>query len=222
MALASHRGLPTNSETIDEHPFPVPDPPFMQETHSTTGSNLDGVQTGSVLNSVDINHSGSLNPLNPFSDSGTQDEKGVPFVGDDARDDTITKRSKRHNNSRLWLVASSALFLVLLAIVLGVYFGVTRHHKVFDSSASGSSHPPASSSPSAGSGDLPGSNSTITYGGDGTVVTTDQGTNFTYSNKFGGYFVVDSDDPFNNNARAQSWSPPLNQSWVWGTDQVLG
>jgi glucan 1,3-beta-glucosidase len=219
MALAS-QGLPANGETIDD--FPVPDPPFMQETHSTTtGSNLDVVQTGSVPNSIDINPSGSLNPLDPFSDSATQDEKGVPFEGDDARDDTIRKRSKRNNNYRLWLVASSALFLVLLAIVLGVYFGVTRHHKV-NSSASGSHGPPASPSPSAGSGDLPGSNSTITYGGDGTVVTTDQGTNFTYSNKFGGYFVVDLDDPFNNNARAQSWSPPLNQSWVWGTDQVLG
>lgn len=34
--------------------------------------------------------------------------------------------------------------------------------------------------------------------------------------------VQDPNDPFNNDARPNSWTPPLNTSWTWGTDQVFG
>lgn len=34
--------------------------------------------------------------------------------------------------------------------------------------------------------------------------------------------VSDPNDPFNNNARPNSWTPPLNQSWTWGKDRVFG
>lgn len=41
-------------------------------------------------------------------------------------------------------------------------------------------------------------------GGDGSTVTTDKNTTFTYRNSFGGFWVQDPDDPFNMNAQAQS------------------
>jgi hypothetical protein len=34
--------------------------------------------------------------------------------------------------------------------------------------------------------------------------------------------VYDPKDPFNNDARPNSWTPPLNTSWNWGTDRVYG
>jgi hypothetical protein len=45
---------------------------------------------------------------------------------------------------------------------------------------------------------------------------------FTYRNKFGGYFVEDSGNPYNDAAQAQSYTPPLNQSWKFGQDRILG
>jgi glucan 1,3-beta-glucosidase len=106
------------------------------------------------------------------------------------------------------------LLIVAAGIALGVYFGVTRSKKSSDN---------YSASPSAAS-PAPGGqpNSKILYGGDGTIVTTEDGTTFVYNNSFGGYFAQDPDNPFNNDARAQSWSPPLNQSWQFGKDQILG
>lgn len=59
-------------------------------------------------------------------------------------------------------------------------------------------------------------------GGDGSTITTEDGTTFIYHNPFGGLWVDDPDDPFNNDAQAQSWVPPLNQSWDWNKDRVLG
>ena len=34
--------------------------------------------------------------------------------------------------------------------------------------------------------------------------------------------VHDPEDPFNNNARPNEWTPPLNTSWRWGVDRVYG
>jgi glucan 1,3-beta-glucosidase len=188
-------------------PLPVPDPPFMRQRDSI------GSESTSPTHSF-LNPSNSQNPLAPVlvedapnlepkSEGGSQEFQKIPA-----------------NRTRRLLFALTALLVVVLGVVLGVYFGVVRkHHNNTSSTAQSSPGSPHStgspSSPSSG-------NSDVTYGGDGTVVTTDQGTTFTYSNKFGGYFVVDKKNPFNNNARAQSWSPPLNTSWTWGKDQVLG
>jgi hypothetical protein len=62
----------------------------------------------------------------------------------------------------------------------------------------------------------------VIYGRNGTDVTTEDGTTFTYINPYGGYFVRDSGNPFNNDAMAQSYTPPLNKSWDWSTNQVFG
>ena len=34
--------------------------------------------------------------------------------------------------------------------------------------------------------------------------------------------VDDPNDPFNDGARPNSWTPPLNESWVWGKNKVNG
>lgn len=204
---------PTDSHGNDTHsfiddtrapsPLPLPYPSFMQQTDpaaATIDSNLNS--SGHTAS----RHSSSLNPLQPSGD----DVHGKQEV-----DRTLSdKNPKRALRLRLLLILLVFL-IVAVGIALGVYFG-TR------SKGSGDNHN-HSSSPSVASPTPSGQpNSKILYGGDGTVVTTENGSKFVYNNSFGGYFVQDPDDPFNNNARAQSWSPPLNQSWQFGKDQIFG
>jgi hypothetical protein len=150
--------------------------------------------------------SSSLNPLQPS-------KHDVAYL-DGKREVNRTLHDKSPNRTRRLRLLLIVLVLLIVAagIALGVYFGTRGSKKSSDSNPSAS---PSVSSPTP-------SNSKILYGGDGTIVTTEDGTKFVYNNSFGGYFSQDPDNPFNNDARAQSWSPPLNQSWQFGKDQILG
>ncbi|KZT68170.1 glycoside hydrolase family 5 protein [Daedalea quercina L-15889] len=50
----------------------------------------------------------------------------------------------------------------------------------------------------------------------------DDGTTFTYSNQFGGYWYYDPENPLTNYACAQSWTPPINETFQYGTDNIRG
>ncbi|KIM22994.1 glycoside hydrolase family 5 protein, partial [Serendipita vermifera MAFF 305830] len=45
---------------------------------------------------------------------------------------------------------------------------------------------------------------------------------FTYVNKFGGRWSYDPANPYANDAKAQSYTPALNEPWKWGQDTVKG
>ncbi|EEB99050.1 hypothetical protein MPER_01333 [Moniliophthora perniciosa FA553] len=72
-------------------------------------------------------------------------------------------------------------------------------------------------------GPLPSSSPTGASSGvtDPKIITED-GEKFTYTNKFGGFWVSDHEDPYNNNARPNSWTPPLNQTWDFTKDRIYG
>jgi glucan 1,3-beta-glucosidase len=59
-------------------------------------------------------------------------------------------------------------------------------------------------------------------GGDGSLVTFEDGTTYTYQNSFGGYWYYDPSDPFNDGARAQAWTPALNETFNYGVDPIRG
>jgi glucan 1,3-beta-glucosidase len=71
------------------------------------------------------------------------------------------------------------------------------------------------------SGNHPQSNF-ATWGGDGSTVTTSNGSTFTYHNSFDGYWVFDPQNPLNNSARAQSYTPPISEQWPWGQQPIYG
>ncbi|KAI0322258.1 glycoside hydrolase [Amylostereum chailletii] len=119
------------------------------------------------------------------------------------------------------LGAIAALILLILAVIIPVYFTVIRPHGSSDLSSSNSNNSTGSTSGNSTSSGSPVSNVAIT-GGDGSEVTTDGGTKFTYHNSFGGTWYYDAKDPFNNGARAQSWSPGLNETFRYGVDTVRG
>ncbi|KAI1785382.1 glycoside hydrolase [Ganoderma leucocontextum] len=62
----------------------------------------------------------------------------------------------------------------------------------------------------------------VVTGGDGSTVTKEDDSIFTYHNPFGGYWVYDAANPFNNSARANAWTPPLSASWNWSRDRIHG
>jgi len=114
--------------------------------------------------------------------------------------------------------ALATLILLLLAVLIPVYFAIIRP-KNSTNMADGSSDP--ADPTETGKNGKPSVTAIVT-GGDGTKVTTEDGSTFTYSNSFGGYWYWDENDPFNNGARAQSWSPALNETFRYGIDKIRG
>ena len=116
-------------------------------------------------------------------------------------------RSKR----TILLLGSIAAIVVILAIVIPVYFFVIKPKSV------NATAPNPTTSEGSGAGSI-----ALVTGGNGSTIATENGTTFTYLNPFGGTWYWDPNDPFNNNAQPNSWTPPLNQSFNFGTDRIFG
>ncbi|KAF5367021.1 hypothetical protein D9758_003863 [Tetrapyrgos nigripes] len=126
---------------------------------------------------------------------------------------------------RVVFIGVVSLIIVVLVVILPVYFEVIRPKHSSDSAASGGVRGSGGNG-SGGNGGGPSSNpsspSGAITGGDGSKIITENGTTFIYNNPFGGFWVQDPADPFNNNAQPNSWTSPLNTSWRWGVDTIYG
>ena len=116
-------------------------------------------------------------------------------------------------------VIATGVIIVAIAIVVALYFTVIKKNGKTSSATGGSD---GGGNENNNGNNTTTSNNLAKSGGDGSTITLDDGTNITYSNKFGGTWYWDPNDPFNNNAQAQSWTPPLNQSFKWGEDRIFG
>jgi glucan 1,3-beta-glucosidase len=110
-----------------------------------------------------------------------------------------------------------AVLLIIVAVVIPLYLFVLKPSNKESSPHSSSTTTHSSSTTSA-----PKPSAVAVTGGDGTLITMDDGTTFTYKNSFGGTWYWDESDPFNNGARPQSWSPALNETFQYGTDKIRG
>ncbi|KAF8195623.1 glycoside hydrolase family 5 protein [Mycena galopus ATCC 62051] len=117
----------------------------------------------------------------------------------------------KRNKKRTIIAIVAAVLLVAVVVVLVVYFVVIRPK-----------HGGSTSSSSSSSTSSSGGSTKVTIGGDGSTVTAANGTTFIYNNTFGGFWVDDPSNPFNNDAQPNSWTPPLNTSWRWGVDRIYG
>ncbi|KAF8991502.1 glycoside hydrolase superfamily [Cyathus striatus] len=138
-----------------------------------------------------------------------------------------TSKPKRRRPFLLLAIAVGALIAVILIVILPVYFTVIKpknRDRAVTTTGSGSSSEGSSAGSSSTAGaEAPQPTPTVlTTGGDGSTITTEDGSQFVYSNKLGGFWVSDPEDPFNNNAQPNSWTPPLNQSWTYGKDRIFG
>jgi glucan 1,3-beta-glucosidase len=107
------------------------------------------------------------------------------------------------------------LIVLIVGVALPLYFFVFKPKHGTSTSSKSPSKPSSS-----GSG-KPAAAIAVT-GGDGSTVTLSDGTTMTYSNSFGGYWYYDETDPFNNGAKAQSWTPALNETFNYGIDKIRG
>ena len=128
-----------------------------------------------------------------------------------------TSKSRRRN--LIILSALGGVILLIVVVVVPVYFLAIKNHS--NKSSSSQSSNSTSASPSSPTSPSSPKSAAVT-GGDGSTVTADDGTKFTYSNPFGGYWYYDPKDPLNNGARAQSWTPALNETFNYGTDTIRG
>jgi len=135
----------------------------------------------------------------------------------------LSEKQQRKRNPLLYAVIGLvALAVIAVAVVVPVYFKVIKTNKSATTASSSNGGSPSASPTASPTGGNNPSSGVVTTGGDGSTVTKDDGTTFTYNNKFGGFWVFDPANPFNNSARAQSWSPPLSQEWKYGTDVIRG
>ncbi|KAF8350820.1 exo-beta-1,3-glucanase [Amanita rubescens] len=202
----------------DPHPAPFqiasdPRPHFLGPAlYEDLPHTRDSLPSGS-------DYTSSLYALNdPASHSYRDDSGPVPLSPSRFLDEKNVAYAPTHAKSRrgiLVLVVLTALILVIAAVIIPVYFTVIKP-KTDTGSRSGSS-----SSTKTAQGATPTQVAIVT-GGDGSTVTMNDGTTFTYNNKFGGYWYFDENDPFNNGARAQSWTPALNETFNYGTDKIRG
>lgn len=159
------------------------------------------------------------NPRSEFDDASPDSSPASPSPGPEYLSEKRAAYASSASKKRTWLwVAGGASALVVVAVVVGVYFGVVNKNN----SSSGATSGGDSDSGSGSSGNGGGGTRTVVTGGDGSTVTMDDGSTFTYQNSFGGYWYYDPEDPFNNAARAQSWSPALNETFKFGTDVIRG
>lgn len=122
---------------------------------------------------------------------------------------------------RKWIIAGvlALIVILVLVIVLPVYYLVVRPK---NQTAAVVTNPGNGGGPApSGSAAPPAQTGTLLIGGDGSTVNAAEGP-FVYSNKFGGYWVEDSANPYNDGARPQLDIPALNQSWRFGVDIIQG
>ena len=206
--------------------FPTSDTPASRNLHTPLPTVNDDLQPPRPLlpaassvstprdSYVDSSAAGdSRNPLvqeseKPADVIGASEEHDLPYNGPE-------KRQSWYKRPVRWIAAIILLIVIVVAVAVPV--SLTRKH-------SGSGSSAASSGGGSGGGGTPNpaSPSGAITGGDGSVVTMENGQTFTYSNNFGGFWVADPENPFSNNAQCNSWTPPLNASWTWGKDKVYG
>ncbi|KAI0922151.1 hypothetical protein AcW2_006923 [Taiwanofungus camphoratus] len=121
----------------------------------------------------------------------------------------LPSRNRRQHFMLFGAGATIAIVVIVLVIVLPVTL-VHKHHRT--SSVTGTALP--TSNPESPTG--------ATSGGNGSIISTADNVTFTYINSFGGYWVYDPANPYNNSARAQSWSPALDEEWDYSTNRIQG
>ncbi|KZT18580.1 glycoside hydrolase family 5 protein [Neolentinus lepideus HHB14362 ss-1] len=152
---------------------------------------------------------GSAAASNTALDPGAAKEKEVGSV-------PVSRRAVWRR--RLWWLVPLVAFAIV-AIVLVIVLPVVL---VADKKSSGGGGSSGGSGGGGGGGDgEPVPSNGATTGGDGSTVVTANGS-FTYRNPYGGIWVYDPADPFNDNAYPNSWTPPVNTTWTWGEDKIYG
>jgi len=189
-------------------------------------SSIDYPETQSALN-------GSTHALEPYRDASSPVQSysatEVPNSPQpwELESKVNSPPSRGPRKKKLLLGVVAVLAIILAVVMLCVYFLAIRPKNTSNRAANandpGGPATRSSANPgSSGQPPTPTSKAQQTTGGDGSLITMEDGTTFVYRNTFGGYWVDDPNDPFNSGARPQSWSPALNETFRYGIDRIRG
>lgn len=125
----------------------------------------------------------------PGSDNSYAKDSSYHLAGDkpvdnDVEDASAPKtRQSKFKRPAFLIVALLAIIVIIIAVIVPVYFTVIKKH-TSSATTSGNGTPTGSggATPTAS-----GSGPTATSGGDGSLITTETGETFTYTNPFGGF-----------------------------------
>lgn len=221
----------------------VPRPRFLGHASGARGSFASSFAVPSTFN--DNDNSSSVYALNPLANRDSGRYSSVPYQ-DDPHDADLTAgavspgRRNRYleekrdtyappNKSKRKIIIGAiavGVIIAAIAIVVALYFTVIKKNGKTSNGISNNDNGNNNDNNNNNNNNNGNNNNTssniLKSGGDGSTIHLDNGTTITYSNPFGGTWYWDPEDPFNNNAQAQSWTPPLNQSFKWGTDRIFG
>lgn len=220
-ALATDGPNPRNSLASSQNSFPIQD----DYNSSVYALNAEGAQGSREPTFYSLNYRDDPNETGDFNDSPPQFGKGSPAMMQSSpylSEKRNTYAAPRARSRRMFIIIGAIVALIIVvAVALGVYFGVVKPKSdKTEQNASGSLGDSQTSAKPSSSAN-PGTRAVVT-GGDGSTVTMDDGSTFTYKNSFGGTWYWDPEDPFNNGARAQKWTPALNETFRYGVDQIRG
>ncbi|ESK92044.1 glycoside hydrolase family 5 protein [Moniliophthora roreri MCA 2997] len=152
--------------------------------------------------------------MSPMGRSKWMDEKEAAYAS--------PKAKTNHKLKIIAVIVAGAL--VIIAIIVGVYFALSKKDSKDGNASKGTSSDASTgkNSNSNGNGNDKSGVVLAVTGGDGSEVTLEDGTTFKYSNPHGGHWYYDPNEPFNNGAKAQSWSPALNETFNYGVDRIRG
>ncbi|WVR06874.1 hypothetical protein IAU60_003910 [Kwoniella sp. DSM 27419] len=138
---------------------------------------------------------------------------------------------RKRRSKWLWGGLCLAL-LALIALGVGLGVGLTRNKNTTNGSGKSSDANNAASATAGTGNGKSGSttgtatsaapSATPTSGGQGSLITLDDGSTMTYDNPFGGEWHWDEANPFNSSARPNSWTPPLDEDWDYVNDRIFG
>jgi hypothetical protein len=117
------------------------------------------------------------------------------------------------SRKKTWIILG-VIAVVLIAGMAAAVVIISNKNKDSDSSSSEAGASSNGTTPT-------GPTKFLQTGGDGSMVTMEDGTQFQYNNSFGGTWLFDAGNPFNG-GQAQSWTPPINESWKWGQNRIYG
>lgn len=189
-----------------------------------------------------LNQSGSLGGGGGFGSSMAggraygekySDDTGSGYYGEDGPPESMLRSAgggggggkrgglgKGATRKRWFIVAAVLLVLVIIGAIIGGVVGAKRASNGTSSDRNSSSNLKDSADPAPSKGS--GSNSadaikdSAVTGGNNTLITMENGQQFTYINNYGGFWVS---TPFDDSARPNSWTKPLNEPWDYTNDK---
>lgn len=159
---------------------PLQDPSFFEPPRASYLEQTSEFSSNFSRGSIALHSAGNASPLLSQHEKQLNEASRSP-EHPNARWSTSAPKRPIFTRRIFWLIAFVALLLVAAAVVIPVYFLVIKPQSNSSKSSTGTGTGGGGSGGGSGSGNSP------TTGGNGSLVTTSDGTTFTYINNFGGF-----------------------------------